>query len=128
MSSNIGCSILNGNILFVISELRQREQDRERQKRDWEMKERQHEESRVREEEVLRRQQDEMQHRLRQQEEDMRRRQQENNMFVQEQNIEQSNPQQEFRRPMQQGPGFNRPMMGPGGPLNLMDLPMVCQS
>lgn len=105
-------------------QLRQREQDRERQKRDWEMKERQHEESRVREEEVLRRQQDEMQHRLRQQEEDMRRRQQENNMFVQEQNIEQSNPQQEFRRPMQQGPGFNRPMMGPGGPLNLMDLPM----
>lgn len=108
-------------------QLRQREQDRERQKRDWEMKERQHEETRIREEEVLRRQQDEMQHRLRQQEEDMRRRQQENNMFVQEQSIidQQPNPQQQdFRRPMQQGPGFDRQMMGPGGPLNLMDLPM----
>ena len=94
------------------------------------MKERQHEETRIREEEVLRRQQDEMQHRLRQQEEDMRRRQQENDIFVQEHNIiEPPNPQQQdFRRPMQQGPGFDRPMMGPGGPLNLMDLPMVCQS
>lgn len=107
-------------------QLRQREQDRERQKRDWEMKERQHEETRIREEEVLRRQQEEMTHRLRQQEEDMRRRQQENTMFVQEQNNEPPiNQQQDFRRPQQGGaPGFDRPMMGPGGPLNLMDLPM----
>ena len=63
--------------------------DRERQKRDWELKERQREEARIREEEVLRRQQDEMQHRLRQQEEEMHRRQQENTMFMQEQQQQQ---------------------------------------
>lgn len=108
-------------------ELRQREQDRERQKRDWEMKERQREESRLREEEALRRQQDEMQHRLRQQEDEMRRRQQENTMFIQEQNTDPSSS--DFRRPLQPPPIFDRPMgMGPpGGPHSLMDLPMVRQ-
>lgn len=103
--------------------MRQREQDRERQKRDWEMKERQREESRIREEEGLRRQQDEMQHRLRQQEEDMRRRQQENSMFMQEQNSEIGPP--DFRRSLQPPPMFDRQMGG--GPHSLMDLPMVCQ-
>lgn len=88
------------------------------------MKERQHEESRLREEETLRRQQDEMQHRLRQQEDEMRRRQQENTMFMQEQNTEASPP--DFRRPLQP-PIFDRPMMGGNGPHNLMDLQMVCQ-
>lgn len=113
-------------------ELRQREQDRERQKRDWEMKERQREESRLREEEALRRQQDEMQHRLRQQEEEMRRRQQENSLFMQEQGNEPGGP--DYRRPMQQQqqpppPMFDRPGMGGngGGPHNLMDLPMVSE-
>lgn len=103
--------------------MRQREQDRERQKRDWEMKERQREESRLREEESLRRQQDEMHNRLRQQEDEMRRRQQENNMFIQEQNPDAS---QDFRRPLQP-PIFDRPIIGGNGPHNLMDLPMVCQ-
>ncbi|KAI9565227.1 hypothetical protein GHT06_009010 [Daphnia sinensis] len=102
-------------------QLRLREQDRERQKRDWELKERQHEESRLREEETLRRQQDEMQHRLRQQEEEMRRRQQENNMFMQEQNTDGTPP--DFRRTLQP-PTFDRPMMGVNGPHNLMDLQM----
>ncbi|XP_045026146.1 hrp65 protein-like isoform X2 [Daphnia magna] len=102
-------------------QLRLREQDRERQKRDWELKERQHEESRLREEETLRRQQDEMQHRLRQQEDEMRRRQQENNMFMQEQNTDGTPP--DFRRPLQP-PTFDRPMMGGNGPHNLMDLQM----
>ena len=87
--------------MFLFTELRQREQDRERQKRDWEIKERQREESRQREEESLRRQQDEMQHRLRQQEDDMRRRQQET-IFIQEQNAESNKP--EFRRPLQPPP------------------------
>ena len=109
--------------LFV--ELRQREQDRERQKRDWEMKERQREESRLREEEGLRRQQDEMQHRLRQQEEEMRRRQQENSMFMAEQNTDPSPV--DFRRSLQPPPIFDRPLgIGAnGGPHALMDLPMV---
>ena len=117
------------NERFDVAELRQREMDRERQKRDWEMKERQREEARIREEEALRRQQDEMQHRLRQQEEEMRRRQQENSMFMQDQN---NGP-----RPMPPGPPvFDRPGvggngagmgMGNNGPLNLMDLPMVRQ-
>lgn len=111
--------------MFLFTELRQREQDRERQKRDWEIKERQREESRQREEESLRRQQDEMQHRLRQQEDDMRRRQQET-IFIQEQNAESNKP--EFRRPLQPPPIFDRPMVsGIGVPHNLMDLPMVCQ-
>lgn len=116
------------NFIIYCIELRQREQDRERQKRDWEMKERQREESRLREEESLRRQQDEMQHRLRQQEEEMRRRQQENNMFLQEQNPEQNSP--DFRRPLQPPPIFDRPigMNAASLPHNLMDLPMVCQT
>lgn len=93
-------------------ELRQREQDRERQKRDWEMKERQREESRLREEEALRRQQEELEGRLRQQEEEMRRRQQENSIFMQEQNSEPGHP--DFRRSLPPMPMFERPM-GPGG-------------
>lgn len=88
------------------------------------MKERQREESRLREEESLRRQQDEMQHRLRQQEDEMRRRQQENTMFMQEQNTDNS---PDFRRPLQPPPIFERPMIGNNGPHNLMDLQMVCQ-
>ena len=105
--------------------------DRERQKRDWELKERQREEARIREEEVLRRQQDEMQHRLRQQEEEMHRRQQENTMFMQEQQQQQQQQPQNSgpRAPIQaQGGIFDRPGMGNMGPLNLMDLPMVCRT
>ncbi|KAJ8678646.1 hypothetical protein QAD02_014433 [Eretmocerus hayati] len=66
-------------------QLRLREADRERQKREWEMKERQAEEQRTREEELRRRQQEEMALRIRRQEEELHRRQQENNLFMQEQ-------------------------------------------
>lgn len=60
-----------------------READRERQKREWEMKERQAEEQRTRDEELRRRQQEEMAIRIRRQEEELHRRQQENNLFMQ---------------------------------------------
>lgn len=69
--------------LFVSTELRQREADRERQKREWEMKERQQEEQRRVDEDMMRRQQEEMQLRMLRQEEEMRRRQQENTLFMQ---------------------------------------------
>ncbi|XP_076382343.1 hrp65 protein isoform X1 [Megalopta genalis] len=65
-------------------QLRMREANRERQKRECEMKERQAEEERTREEE-LRRQQEEMAIRIRRQEEELHRREQENNLFMQEQ-------------------------------------------
>jgi len=68
---------------FHFIELRQRELDRERQKREWEMKERQAEEQRLADEERMRRQQEEMQLRMHHQEEEMRRRQQENTLFMQ---------------------------------------------
>ncbi|CAB0032784.1 unnamed protein product [Trichogramma brassicae] len=64
-------------------QLRVREADRERKKREWEMKERQAEEQRTREEELRRRQQEEMALRIRRQEEELHRRQQENNLFMQ---------------------------------------------
>lgn len=70
-------------IASYIAELRMREADRERQKREWEMKERQAEEQRTREEELRRRQQEEMAIRIRRQEEELHRRQQENNLFMQ---------------------------------------------
>lgn len=70
-------------IVFYVTELRMREADRERQKREWEMKERQAEEQRTREEELRRRQQEEMAIRIRRQEEELHRRQQENNLFMQ---------------------------------------------
>ncbi|XP_051166011.1 hrp65 protein-like [Leptopilina boulardi] len=66
-------------------QLRLREADRDRQKREYEMKERQVEEVRTREEELRRRQQEEMTNRIRRQEEELHRRQQENNLFMQEQ-------------------------------------------
>ncbi|KAJ1531591.1 hypothetical protein ONE63_000263 [Megalurothrips usitatus] len=64
-------------------QLRQRELDRERQKRDWEMKERQAEEQRRQDEEMMRRQQEDMSLRMHHQEEELRRRQQENSLFMQ---------------------------------------------
>jgi len=72
-----------GVMCFHFVELRQRELDRERQKREWEMKERQAEEQRLADEERMRRQQEEMQLRMHHQEEEMRRRQQENTLFMQ---------------------------------------------
>lgn len=70
-------------VLYLLAELRQREQDRERQKIEWEMKERQAEEQRRHEEELLRRHQDELNVRMHHQEDDLRRRQKENNLFIQ---------------------------------------------
>jgi len=67
----------------LCAELRQRELDRERQKRDWELKERQAEEQRRKDEEMMRRQQEEMSRRMLHQEEELRRRQQENTIFMQ---------------------------------------------
>ncbi|XP_026279754.1 hrp65 protein [Frankliniella occidentalis] len=64
-------------------QLRQRELDRERQKRDWELKERQAEEQRRQDEEIMRRQQEDMSMRMHHQEEELRRRQQENSLFMQ---------------------------------------------
>ena len=66
-----------------ILELRLREADCERRKREWEIKERQAEEQRTREDELRRRQQEEMALRIRRQEEELHRRQQENNLFMQ---------------------------------------------
>lgn len=68
-------------------QLRQRELDRERQKREWEIKERQAEEQRRADEEMMRRQQEEMQMRILHQEDELRRRQQENSIFMQEQSM-----------------------------------------
>lgn len=64
-------------------QLRLREMDRERQKREWEERERMAEEARIRNEQMMRRQEEEMQMRMHHQEEDMRRRQQENSLFMQ---------------------------------------------
>lgn len=69
--------------MCLLSELRQREQDRERQKIEWEMKERQAEEQRSHQEELLRRHQEELNVRMHHQEDDLRRRQKENSLFIQ---------------------------------------------
>lgn len=71
------------SVPVVLAELRQREMDRDRQKREWEMKERQQEEQRCKDDEMMRRQQEEMQMRIMRQEEDLRRRQAENTLFMQ---------------------------------------------
>lgn len=64
-------------------QLRQREQDRERQKRTWEMAERAADERREAERQQLLRQEEELSTRMRQQDDELRRRQQENTLFVQ---------------------------------------------
>lgn len=65
-------------------QLRQREADRERQKQEWEMKERHAEEQRRCDEEAMRRQTEEMHLRMQQQDEELRRRHQENSIFMTE--------------------------------------------
>lgn len=57
--------------------------DRERQKMEWEMKERQAEEQRLREEDIFRRQTEDLNMRMHHQDEEMRRRQQDNSSFIQ---------------------------------------------
>uniref|UniRef100_A0A8D8REN1 Hrp65 protein n=1 Tax=Cacopsylla melanoneura TaxID=428564 RepID=A0A8D8REN1_9HEMI len=64
-------------------QLRQREADRERQKQEWEMKERHAEEQRRCDEESMRRQTEEMHLRIQQQDDELRRRHQENSIFMQ---------------------------------------------
>ncbi|KAG8225554.1 hypothetical protein J437_LFUL002071 [Ladona fulva] len=84
-------------------QLRLREQDRERQKREWELKERQHEEQRRQDEEMMRRQQEDMDLRMRHQEEELRRRQQENSLFMQAHQLNSLLDQQE--QALRQAPG-----------------------
>lgn len=67
---------------MISTELRQREQDRERTKRSWEMAERQADEQREKERESVIRQQEEMSTRMRLQEDELMRRQQENTLFM----------------------------------------------
>lgn len=64
-------------------ELKQREMDRERQKMEWELKERQATEQRIMGDELLRQNAEKMTLRMQHQEEDLRRRQQENMSFMQ---------------------------------------------
>lgn len=71
------------NFFFILKELRQREQDRERQKRTWENAERQADEMREKERENLLRQEEDMAERMRHQDDELRRRQQENTLFMQ---------------------------------------------
>lgn len=60
--------------------------DRERQKMEWEMKERQAEDQRLREGDIFRRQSEDLSMRMHHQDEEMRRRQQDNSSFMQVEN------------------------------------------
>ncbi|XP_038214952.1 hrp65 protein-like isoform X1 [Zerene cesonia] len=68
-------------------QLRAREQDRERQKRSWEMAERAADERREAERAQLLRHEEELAQRMRHQDDELRRRQQENTLFVQAQRL-----------------------------------------
>ena len=72
--------------LFFV-ELRVREQDRDRQKMEWEMKERQATEIRQRNDIQMKQESDDMQMRMQKSEEELRRRQQENTLFMQAQQL-----------------------------------------
>jgi len=61
--------------------------DRERQKMEWEMKERQAEDQRLREGDIFRRQSEDLSMRMHHQDEEMRRRQQDNSSFMQVENF-----------------------------------------
>ncbi|XP_046399520.1 hrp65 protein-like isoform X3 [Ischnura elegans] len=93
-------------------QLRMREQDRERQKREWELKERQHEEQRRQDEDMMRRQQEDMDIRMRHQEEELRRRQQENSLFMQAHQLNSLLDQQEqaLRQAPGGGGGYDSPL------------------
>ncbi|RZF36301.1 hypothetical protein LSTR_LSTR006806 [Laodelphax striatellus] len=86
-------------------QLRLREMDRERQKREWEMKERQAEDQRRVDEEMMRRQQEEMQLRMHHQEDELRRRQQENSIFMQVRQVMMASQQEQALRQAQGGGG-----------------------
>lgn len=110
-------------------QLRAREMDRERQKREWEMKERQAEETRQRNEEQMRRQQEEMQARIILQEEELRRRQQENNLFMQAHQLDNMLDQQEQAYEQPERGMFNNSNMnndmGPSGNSNMEPKPFM---
>lgn len=85
-------------------QLRKREMDRDRQKIEWELKERQADEQRRMDDDMMRRHTDDLSMRMHHQEDDMRRRQQENNMFIQAHQIkmeDRAGPNGNF----EQGPG-----------------------
>ncbi|GBP55577.1 Hrp65 protein [Eumeta japonica] len=88
-------------------QLRQREQDRERQKRSWELAERAAEERREAERASLLRQEEELSQRMRMQDDELRRRQQENTLFVQAQRLNSMLDRQE------QGMYTNHPQQQP---------------
>lgn len=92
-------------------QLRKREQDRDRQRKEWEDKERVAEEMRLRDEQQTRRQNDDMQMRMQRQDDELRRRQQENSLFMQAQQLNNMLDQQE----MGHHGGNNNNMSGGGG-------------
>lgn len=86
-------------------QLRMREQDRDRQKEEWEKRNRQMEEFRQRDEQQMRRQQEDMQMRMQRQEEELKRRQQENTLFMQAQQLSNMLDQQEMNQNYNGGGG-----------------------
>ncbi|XP_055689414.1 uncharacterized protein LOC129793427 isoform X1 [Lutzomyia longipalpis] len=76
-------------------QLRMREQDRDRQKKQWEMKKDHHEEMRTREEVQMRQHQEDIQMRMMRQDDELRKRQQENTLFMQAQQLSSLLDQQE---------------------------------
>lgn len=101
-------------------QLRQREQDRERQKRSWELAERAADERREQERALLLRQEEDLTQRMRHQDDELRRRQQENTLFVQAQRLNSMLDRQEQGMFDQQQPmdggfrdgGFDMPPRG----------------
>ncbi|XP_063535057.1 hrp65 protein-like isoform X2 [Cydia strobilella] len=101
-------------------QLRQREQDRERQKRSWEQAERAADERREQERALLLRQEEDLTQRMRHQDDELRRRQQENTLFVQAQRLNSMLDRQEQGMFDQQQPmdggfrdgGFDMPSRG----------------
>lgn len=94
-------------------QLRDREMDMDRQKREWELREQQAEENKRRTEEQMRRQEEELQARIMNQEEEMRRRQQENNLFMQAQQLDNMLNNQEQGYDDREGDGGNTGGMEP---------------
>lgn len=101
-------------------QLRMREMDRDRQKRDWEERERAIEETRLRNEQLMRRQEEDLQGRMHHQDEDIRRRQQENTLFMQANQLNDLLDQQEQAIQSygeDSGPGNSEyDNLGPDGP------------
>ncbi|VVC89958.1 unnamed protein product [Leptidea sinapis] len=108
-------------------QLRQREQDRERQKRSWEMAERAADERRESERLQLLRHEEELALRMRNQDDELRRRQQENTLFVQAQRLNSMLDRQEqgmfdHQQPMD-GAGFREQFDMPRGGGGYDDMP-----